>query len=73
MLVVQYEANLFDGLFAFMAKSNNEEKVTLFDLNKNVNTHSFWMLRNLENGLIDYVIELTTEKDSMNNNLDSLN
>ena len=67
MLVVQYEANVFDGLFAFMEKSDNEEKLTLFDLKKNVNTYSFRRLRNLESVLIDYVIELTTKKDSMNN------
>ncbi|XP_049360750.1 uncharacterized protein LOC125825454 [Solanum verrucosum] len=50
MLVVQDDANIFDGMFAFMAKSDDEddeEKVTLFDLKKNLNTYSIRRLRNL--------------------------
>uniref|UniRef100_A0A0V0IPX0 Putative ovule protein n=1 Tax=Solanum chacoense TaxID=4108 RepID=A0A0V0IPX0_SOLCH len=66
---------LKDGLFAFMAKSDdedNEDKVTLLDIKQNLNTYSVRRLRNLANVLIDSVIELTTEKDSMNISLDIL-
>ncbi|XP_049364246.1 uncharacterized protein LOC125829001 [Solanum verrucosum] len=58
MLVVQDDTNIFDGMFALMAKSDDED-----DEEK---------LRNLAGVLIDFVIELTTEKDFMNNRLDSL-
>ncbi|KAH0686360.1 hypothetical protein KY284_016913 [Solanum tuberosum] len=59
MLTVKDDDNVFDVMFAFMAKSDdkeNEEK-----------------LRNPVVVLIDSITELTTEKDSMNNNLDNFN
>ena len=75
MLVIQNEANIFDGLFSFMAKSddeNDEDGVTLLNIKKNLYTLSVRRLRKLANILIDFVKELTTEKDSMNSSLDSL-
>ena len=72
MLVVQYNANVFDVLFSFMEKLDNEVKVTLLDLQQNLNTYSFRRLRNLDSALIDSFIELTIEKDSMNNSIDIL-
>lgn len=75
MLVIQNEANIFDGMFSFMAKSddeNDEDGVTLLNIKKNLYTLSVRRLRKLANILIDFVKELTTEKDSMNSSLDSL-
>ncbi|XP_049372851.1 uncharacterized protein LOC125837822 [Solanum verrucosum] len=73
MMVVKDDENVFDGLFALMAKSDSEEdkqKVTLLDLKQNLNTYFVRMLRNVADVLIDSVIKLTAEKDSMNNSLD---
>ncbi|XP_049397267.1 uncharacterized protein LOC125861400 [Solanum stenotomum] len=73
MMVVKDDENVSDGLFALMAKSDSEEdkqKVTLLDLKQNLNTYFVRMLRNLADVLIDSVIKLTAEKDSMNNSLD---
>ncbi|XP_015075551.1 uncharacterized protein LOC107019652 [Solanum pennellii] len=47
MLVIQDEANVFNGMFSLVAK--------------------------LANVLIDSIIELTTERDSINNSLDGIN
>ena len=49
------------------------QKVTNFDVKKNLNTYFVRRLRILENVLIDSFIDLTMEKDSMNNFLDALN
>ncbi|XP_049381315.1 uncharacterized protein LOC125845854 [Solanum stenotomum] len=73
MLAIKDDENVFNGMFTFMAKSNDEEdeeKVTLFDLKQNLNAYSVRRLGNLVVVLIDSVIELTTEMDSMNNSLD---
>lgn len=75
MLVFKDDANVFDGLFTLMEKSDDEdvdEKVTLFDLKQNWNTYFVIRLRNLANVSIDSTIELATEKESMNISLDSL-
>jgi len=75
MLAVQDNANVLDGLFALMAKlddEDDEDKVTLFDIKQNLNSYSVRRLRNLANVLIESIIELTTEKDSMNISLDLL-
>lgn len=75
MLVIQNEANIFDGMFSLMAKSddeNDEDGVTLLDIKKNLYTLFVRRLRKLANIFIDFVKELTTEKDSMNSSLDSL-
>ncbi|KAH0691226.1 hypothetical protein KY289_018584 [Solanum tuberosum] len=75
MLAVQDDANIFDGPFTLKAKSDDEddeEKVTLEDFKQNLNTYSVRRLRNLVVVLIDSVIDLTAEKDFMNNSLDIL-
>lgn len=59
-----------------MAKSyedDDEDKVTLHDFNKNLCTYSIKRLKRLANVLIDFVIELTIERDSMDSSLDGLN
>ena len=76
MVVVQDEENEFDGLVSFMAKSDDEDKdkqVTVFEIKRNLNTYSFRRLKNLANVLIDTIKVLITEKDAMNNYIDSLN
>lgn len=76
MLVIKYDDNVFDGMFTFMAKSDDEEddkKVSIFYLKQNLNAYSIRKLKNLVVVQIDSVIELTTEKDSMNNNLENFN
>lgn len=63
---------MFDSMFAIMEKSNDEEdekKVTLFDLKQNLSVLSVKKLMNLASVLIDSIIELSTKKDLMNNNL----
>lgn len=62
-------------MFSLMAKSddeNDEDGVTLLDIKKNLYTLFVRRLRKLANIFIDFVKELTTEKDSMNSSLDSL-
>lgn len=76
MLAFKDDNNVFNGMFAFMEKyddEEDEEKVTLFDLKQNLNAYSIRKLKNLVVVQIDSVIELTTEKDSMNNSLDNFN
>ncbi|KAK4713349.1 hypothetical protein R3W88_019256 [Solanum pinnatisectum] len=76
MLAIKNDENVFDGMFSFMAKSDDEEdeeKVTFSDLKQNLNAYSIRKLRNLVVVLIDSVIELTAKKDSMNNSLVNFN
>lgn len=75
MLVIQDEANILNVMFSLMAISDDEDdedEVTLLDIKQNLNTLSIRKLRKLTNILIDSIIELMIEKDSMNNSLDSL-
>lgn len=51
------DAKVFDGIFAFMVKSGNEddeEKVTLSDINEYLKTYYVRRLKNLENVLMDF-------------------
>ncbi|XP_069150821.1 uncharacterized protein [Solanum lycopersicum] len=62
-------------MFAFMAHTENEEEddnVTLLDMKNDLNNYSLKKLRTLANVMIDSVIELTSERDIMNDELDSL-
>ncbi|XP_010319649.2 kinetochore protein SLK19-like [Solanum lycopersicum] len=75
-MVVQDVDNIFNEMFSFMAKSDDEDdenKVTILDFKQNLNTYSLKRLRKLANVLIDGVIELTSERDSMNVEFESLN
>lgn len=47
-------------------------KITVLDFKQNLNTYSVKRFRKLEKILIDSAIELTTERDFMNANLDCL-
>ena len=50
VIVVEVDENVFDGMFAFMAKSNDEEDeevVNLLDLKQNLSVCSVRSLRNL--------------------------
>ena len=76
MVVVQDEDNIFNEMFSFMDQlddEDDEDKVTLLDFKKNMNTYSLKRLTKLENVLINSVIELTSERDSMNVEFESLN
>lgn len=73
MLDVKDDENVFDGMFRFMEKYDDEEgeeKIIILDIKQNLNVGSVRRLRNLANILINFVIELTTGKgDTMNNSL----
>ncbi|XP_015084274.1 uncharacterized protein LOC107027691 [Solanum pennellii] len=76
MVVVYEEETIFNEMFVFMAHSENEDdedKVTLLDMKHDLNTYSLKKLRTLANVMIDSVIELTSERDIMNAELESLN
>ncbi|XP_015054944.1 uncharacterized protein LOC107001389 [Solanum pennellii] len=76
MVVVHGEDNVFNEMFAFMAQSDEvdeEDKVTLLDFKQNLNTYTLKRPRRLANVLIDSVMDLTSERDSMNLDFESLN
>ena len=59
-----------------MAHTENEEeddKVTLLNMIHDLNTYSLKKYRTLANIMIDSIIELTSERDIMNAELESLN
>ncbi|XP_069154614.1 uncharacterized protein [Solanum lycopersicum] len=63
------------ALAAWGDSSKNEEeddKVTLLDMKHDLNNYSLEKLRTLANVMIDSVFELTSERDIMNAELDSL-
>ena len=74
MVVVHEEETIFNEMFAFMAHTENEEeddKVTLLDMKHDLNNYSLKKLRTMAKVMIDFVIELTSERDIMNAELDS--
>ena len=76
MVLVHEEETIFNEMFSFMAHSKNEDdedKVTLLGMKHDLNTYSLKKLRTLANVMNDSVIELTTERDIMNVELESLN
>ena len=76
MMVVHEDEPIFSEMFALMAHSENEDdedKVTLLGMKHDLNTYSLKKLRTLANVMIDSVIELTSERDIMNAQLESLN
>lgn len=61
MQAVKDDENVFDGMFTFMAKSDDEddeEKVTLLDHKQKLSVLNDKRLRNLAAVLIDSIIEL---------------
>lgn len=61
-----------DASMLVIQDEDDEDEVTLLDIKKKLNILSVRRLRKPANILIDSIIELMIEKDSMNNSLDSL-
>ncbi|XP_069148130.1 MAR-binding filament-like protein 1 [Solanum lycopersicum] len=75
MVAVHEEETICNEMFAHMAHTKNEEeddKVTLLDMKNDLNNYSLKKLRRMTKVMIDSVIELTSERDIMNAELDSL-
>ena len=75
MVAVHEEETDFNEMFALMAHTENEEEddqVTLLDMKNDLDNYSLKKLRTLAKVMIDSVIELTSERDTMNADLDSL-
>ncbi|XP_069150409.1 uncharacterized protein [Solanum lycopersicum] len=75
MVAVHEEETIFNEMFALMAHTENEEEddqVTLLDMKNDLDKYSLKKLRTLAKVMIDSVIELTSERDNMNAELDSL-
>ena len=64
MVVVHKEETIFN--------EEDEDKVTLRDMKHDLNNYSLKKLRTLANVMIDSVFDLTSERDIMNAELDSL-
>ncbi|XP_069150770.1 WEB family protein At3g02930, chloroplastic-like [Solanum lycopersicum] len=75
MVVVHEEETVFNEMFALMAHTADEEEhnqITLPDMKNDLDKYSLTQLRTLAKVMIDSVIELTTERDTMNAELESL-
>ena len=75
MVAVHEEETIFNEMFALMAHTENDEEdnqVTLLDMKNDLDNYSLKKLRTLAKVRIDFVIELTSEIDIMNVELDSL-
>ena len=62
-------------MFALMAHTENEEeddKITLLGMKNDLDNYSLKKLRTLEKVMLDSVIELTSERDTMNAELEIL-
>ncbi|XP_069150405.1 uncharacterized protein [Solanum lycopersicum] len=75
MVAVHEEETVFNEMFALMAHTENEEEnnqVTLFDMKNDLDKYSLKKLRTLAKVMLDSVIELTSERDTMNAELEIL-
>ena len=75
MVAVHEEEIVFNEMFALMAHTEYEEEdnqVTLLDMKNDLDKYSLKKLRTLAKVMIDSVIELTSDRDTMNAELDSL-
>ena len=75
MVAVHEEETFFNEMFALMAHTENEEEdnqVTLLDMKNDLDKYSLKKLRTLAKVMIGSVIELTSERDTMNAELESL-
>ena len=75
MVAVHEEETVFNEMFTLMAHTGNEEEdnqVTLLDMKNDLDKYSLKKLRTLAKVMIGSVIELTSERDTMNAELDSL-
>ena len=85
MIATIDDEEVYDSIFAIMAKSDDDdsdsdaeaeiqreavEEVTLSDIKQNLHAYSVKRLRSLAGMLIDSLTELTNEKDLMNNSLE---
>lgn len=67
MIVVKDDVQIYDSLFALLAKSDEDEdeKVTLLDIKGNIKDYSPKGLKYFSIVLIDIVCELTKDKESL--------
>ena len=68
MVAVHEEETVFNEMFALMAYTENEEEdnqVTLLDMKIDLDKYSLKKLRTLAKVMLDSVIELTSERDTM--------
>ena len=75
MVAVHEEETIFNEMFALMAHTENEEEdnqVTLLDMKNDLDKYSLKKLRTLAKVMLDSVIELTSERDTMNAELEIL-
>ena len=75
LVAVHEEETVLNEMFALMAHTKNEEEdnqVTLLDMKNDLDKYSLKKLRTLAKVMIDSVIELTSERDTMNAELESL-
>ena len=75
MVAVHEEETVFNEMFALMAHTADEEEhnqITLPDMKNDLDKYSLTQLRTFAKVTIDSVIEITSEKDTMNAELDSL-
>ena len=75
MVAVHEEETIFNEMFALMAHTENEEeddKITLLGMKNDLDNYSLKKLRTLAKVMIDSVIELTSERDTLNAELDNL-
>ncbi|XP_069152828.1 uncharacterized protein [Solanum lycopersicum] len=75
MIAVHEEEIVFNEMFALMAHTENEEEdnqVTLLDMKIDLDKYSLKKLRTLAKVMLDSVIDLTSERDAMNAELEIL-
>ena len=75
MVAVHEEETVFNEMFALMAHTENEEEdnqVTLLDMKIDLDKYSLKKLRTLAKVMLDSVIDLTSERDAMNAELEIL-
>ncbi|XP_069146079.1 uncharacterized protein [Solanum lycopersicum] len=68
MVAVHEEETVFNEMFSLMAHTENEEEdnqVTLLDMKNDLDKYSLKKLRTLAKVMLDSVIELTSERDTM--------
>lgn len=74
MMVIEYEDQIYDSLFALMGKSEDEDgdKVTILYIKDNLKDYSLKELKSLATVVIDPMFDLTKEKNFLNKDLDDL-
>lgn len=62
MMVNEDSYDAFNSLFAFMAKSYDED-VNLLNIKQNLNNYSLKRIKGLASSSIDSLVEITNKKD----------